>query len=64
MEKIFVKPASAAVKVRDPQSKKNLAAEGELKPDTTYWRRRINDGDVKLTDAPKAAPGASAPVKN
>ena len=32
--------------VRDPQSHRPLSAEGEEKPRTQYWLRRLRDGDV------------------
>ncbi len=46
MKQLFVKPARNGLIVRDPQTGKPLSAEGEQKPDTTYWRRRLRDGDV------------------
>lgn len=54
MKKLYLKPA-AGLKVPDPVTGKPLAAEGEEKPDTTYWRRRIKDGDVAIARAPKPA---------
>jgi hypothetical protein len=46
---MFVKPASSAVKVRDPITKLHIPAEGKEVPDgDTYWTRRILDGDVVL----------------
>ena len=38
--------------VRDPVTKEIIGPKGELKPlfgrDGRYWRRRINDGSVKI----------------
>ncbi|MBA3027442.1 MAG: DUF2635 domain-containing protein [Desulfobacterium sp.] len=45
MKTLFLKP-KPGVLVKDPVTGKPLATEGEEKPDTTYWRRRITDGDV------------------
>jgi hypothetical protein len=49
MKTIFLKPAEGLI-VKDPETGKPLAPEGENKPDTTYWRRRIADGDVEAGD--------------
>ncbi|MBJ8744031.1 DUF2635 domain-containing protein [Citrobacter farmeri] len=36
--------------VRDPKTMKVLAADGEEKPRTSYWTRRLADGDVALVE--------------
>lgn len=41
-----LKPARENLIVRDPINQTALSHEGEEKPDTAYWRRRIHDGDV------------------
>jgi len=41
-----LKPANAGITVRDPETRRPLAAKGEIKPRTPYWMRRIADGDV------------------
>ena len=42
--------------VPDPQQNfRPLAADGEWKPATPYWHRRLRDGDV-VAAAPPAAP--------
>lgn len=46
MQTLKIKPANKDVMVRDPESMKPLKTEGETKPRTTYWLRRIADGDV------------------
>lgn len=57
---VFIKPASADVKVRDPITKQHLKAEGESKPRSNYWIRRIAAGDVvEVTEQP--APAKAAP---
>lgn len=42
---MFVKPASGR-KVRWPNSMRSLSDLGEDVPDTFYWQRRIQKGDV------------------
>lgn len=44
-----VKPAGG-VKVRDPVTMKALPLEGAEVPNTSYWRRRLSDGDVVLIE--------------
>ena len=51
---MFVRPAEGRA-VRDPTSRALLATEGEEKPDTRFWRRRLRDKDVEETDRPTAA---------
>lgn len=51
---IFIKPAAGA-KVRDPVTKQHLKAEGESKPRSNYWLRRVASGEV----VEAAQPGAS-----
>ncbi len=53
---MFVKPADPKIKVRKPD-RTHLAADGEDVPDTTYWRRRLRDGDVVKSRPAKAAKG-------
>ncbi len=48
---MFVKPAEGRA-VRDPDSRALLAAEGEEKPDTRFWRRRVRDKDVLEAERP------------
>ena len=43
--KFFVKPREG-VKVRIPDTSQHLPSEGASVPATSYWLRRINDGDV------------------
>ena len=51
--KIYVKPASKDLIVRDPATLRALKAEGEYKPKNTYWLRRLKDKDVvEATPAP------------
>lgn len=45
-----VKPAPGLV-VRDPATRQPLPADGGEVPDTTFWRRRLADGDVQPSTA-------------
>jgi hypothetical protein len=45
--------------VRDPRHKRALPPEGGFVPDTTYWFRRINTGDVVTAAPPAAEPPAA-----
>lgn len=55
---VFVKPAKGC-KVRDPNTMAFLPDEGEEKPRSTYWLRRIRMGDVDVVEA--ATPSRAAP---
>ncbi len=48
---MFVKPCKDRA-VRDPTSRALLAAGGEEKPDTRFWRRRVRDKDVEEVERP------------
>lgn len=47
---MIVKPAKSGLVIRDPFTKRALADEGGRVPDTSFWRRRIADGDVVLVE--------------
>lgn len=49
MNRITVVPAKGRA-VPDPETGELLPAEGRDVPDDIYWRRRVNDGDVKVKD--------------
>lgn len=59
MEKIYVAilVPQEGMLVRDPITKKIMLKDGEKKPMTgkegRYWRRRINDGSVKIFEKNK-----------
>ncbi|WP_419692239.1 DUF2635 domain-containing protein [Burkholderia gladioli] len=56
-----VKPAPG-LQVRDPFTKKLLAADGiEVPDDSPVWNRILNDGDVVRVEQPAAA--ALAPAR-
>lgn len=51
-----VKPSSPDVRVPYPQNPgMALPADGDDVPESTYWVRRLIDGDVVRTDGPPAA---------
>ena len=47
MPKTLIKPASGML-VRDPSTMQALLKEGAHVQLTSYWRRRIKDGDVTV----------------
>jgi len=53
---IKLKPSKSGLIVRDPVSKKTLADEGEVKQLSSFWQRRINDGDVVVVGESKSEP--------
>lgn len=53
--KLFLKPKEG-LKVPRPENGRELKAEGELVESSTYWRRRIIDGDVtEVSDKSEAS---------
>lgn len=50
-----IKPVEGRV-VRDPRTMQILPEEGRDVPDTSFWHRRIRDGDVTVEDAPAETP--------
>lgn len=62
MTTLFIKPAPGCT-VRDPRSPfKPLAADGEEKPQTGYWLRRVADGSVVYAERPKVKTKKTTPV--
>lgn len=60
--RMHVKPAREGLVMIDPASGRQLPPEGALVVPSTYWRRRIADGDAVLVEAPASSP-ASARAK-
>ncbi|HWX48126.1 MAG TPA: DUF2635 domain-containing protein [Roseomonas sp.] len=61
---MYVKPVKGR-EVRDPVTQHALSPEGREVPESTFWMRRLRDGDVRLADAPKPAgkpAGAAEPA--
>ena len=68
---MFIKPATyrvdgrpALLTVRDPDTMKPLAEDGERKPDSQYWLRRRREGDVVDAEEPKKPAAAKATKKS
>lgn len=61
MDKIYLKPTSDQVKVKDPLTRKPLDKDGEFKPNNSYWQRRLRDKDVVQATPPA---GAQKPAAN
>ncbi|EHZ5883523.1 DUF2635 domain-containing protein [Salmonella enterica] len=61
MDKLYIKPAPGRA-VRDPVTQQLLAADGEQKPRTPFWLRRLADGDVVVVThgSGETPPGTAA----
>lgn len=46
IEKLHIKPSEKNLIIRDPLTREKLAIEGEHKPRSVYWLRRLADGSV------------------
>jgi hypothetical protein len=44
-----IKPKSGLI-IRDPETLEQLAIKGEDKPRSSYWLKRLKDGDVELVE--------------
>lgn len=53
MTTLRIKPAAGLI-VINPATRKALPADGDTVPESTYWLRRLDDGDVVEADAPAA----------
>lgn len=61
--KAFLKPAKAGARLRDPVDGSYLAAEGELKELTHYWRTLLFHGDVVEVSPKKEKASAQMAAK-
>ncbi len=52
MQTIKLKPRKG-IRVLDPATRKPLPERGEKVTLTTYWRRRLRDGDVEQPQPPR-----------
>lgn len=57
-----LKPKAGLV-VRDPDTRQQLAPEGEEKPLSQYWMRRLADGDVVEVQSVAAPVAQPTPTK-
>ncbi len=52
--RLIVKPRDPKLCIRDPKTKKRLPQRAAAVPATSYWHRRLRDGDViELDSVPK-----------
>lgn len=59
-KRLYVKPKEPGMALRDPRTKRQLPDEGGSVPNTTFWRRRLINGDVLEVKPPKAKRSAAA----
>jgi hypothetical protein len=60
---MIVKPVDPAAVIRDPHTLRQLPAEGGEVPESSFWIRRLLDGDVIRVDNDRAAgPTGSEPI--
>jgi hypothetical protein len=52
METVKLKPKSG-IKLKNPETRLELSAEGEDVVLSTFWRRRIMEGDVEIIESKK-----------
>ncbi|AXF74865.1 DUF2635 domain-containing protein [Erwinia tracheiphila] len=57
MTELYIKPVPGLT-VRDPDTYEPLAVNGEKKPCTGFWLRRLKDGDVVAVTAGTSKKGA------
>ncbi|MCJ8322787.1 MAG: DUF2635 domain-containing protein [Rhizobiales bacterium] len=50
---MFIKPCAGRA-VRDPETSQLLHENGQNKPDTPYWQKRLIAGDVIKIKSPKS----------
>jgi hypothetical protein len=62
MDSFRIKPARDGLVVRDPVTREAIPAEGAEVPASTYWRRRLRDGDVIMMDPKPPRRARPAPV--
>lgn len=59
---LHLKPADGLL-VRDPITLQALPPEGAEVPDSTYWHRRLAEGDVSLVQPAAEAASKTTPTK-
>jgi hypothetical protein len=58
-----IKPARPGLIIRDPHTKRALPDKGADVKLSSFWLRRLRDGDVVPAEGPKPAPKAPAKPK-
>ena len=53
MSKMYVKPVVPGALIRDPHTHRALPPEGGRVPDNTFWRRRLDRGEIVQVDEPQ-----------
>lgn len=61
--RIFLKPETKELKVRNPATGQHLIKTGEWVENNVYWYRRMKDGDV-VTETPPKQNKTKTPVKD
>lgn len=59
MDKLYLKPRDG-LSVRNPRTMVPVPEYGAEVPNTSYWRRRLKDGDMVVTTASAIKKGATA----
>ncbi len=54
MSRIFIKPISGVMVKNPDNNDEYLSQDGEEVENTTYWQRRMIDGDVEIVKPPKS----------
>ena len=47
---LHIVPINPEIIVRDPETTVRVPIEGRNVPDNSYWRRRLKEGSIKLSD--------------
>lgn len=68
---MFVRPAlvpegqegaGTRYKIRDPFTFRHLAEDGEHKPDSEYWLRRLNEGGIEIIEPARSDEPEEPPI--
>jgi hypothetical protein len=60
---MYLKPKNSQIILRDPRSFAILPPEGGNVPNTSFWIRRLQDGDALRTTAEEVARAKTSPPK-
>lgn len=60
MDDFVIKPSQEGLVVRDPHTGKPLDANGETKPQSSYWLRRKAEGDIVIIAAEQSTNSEAA----